>query len=126
MKLKKNLLLAGMLALTFGLVASPVLADEDGDDADYTISNHTGMTIDAIFVSPSNENSWGEDIMEDDTLADGEDCGIKFHEDAEECEWDIKIVDEEGDEHIVEGIDMCEDHSITFEDEGDEIVYSKG
>jgi hypothetical protein len=121
MKLKKNLLLAGMLALTFGLVASPVLAN----DADYTITNHTGMTIASIYVSPSNENEWGPDIMAEDTLADGEECGLKFHEDAEECEWDIKIVDEEGDEHIVEGIDMCEDHSITFEEEGDEIVYSK-
>ena len=65
-------------------------------DQDFTLVNKTGISISHVLVSPHDDNSWGEDVLGKDTLADDDSVEIKFsrHETAEF--WDLKIVDKDG------------------------------
>jgi hypothetical protein len=73
------------------------------------IENGSRWEIHHVFLSPSDEQSWGEDQLEDEILAPGEvltltgiDCDL----------YDVKIVDQEGDACILEEVDLCEGQSV--------------
>ena len=40
--------------------------------------NKTGLTIVELYVSPTSDDSWGDDILGQDVLKDGEDVDITF------------------------------------------------
>src|SRR5437773_1832450 len=39
---------------------------------DFTLINKTGVVIDKLYVSPANKDEWGDDILGQDQLADGQ------------------------------------------------------
>jgi len=45
---------------------------------DFTIVNRTGYTIDAVHVTPADDNEWGEDVLGVDTLQNGRSVEIRF------------------------------------------------
>src|SRR5687767_10265148 len=47
-------------------------------DLDFTLVNDTGLTINEFYVSPSNNDEWGEDVLGRDVLAHGERLDITF------------------------------------------------
>jgi hypothetical protein len=54
--------------------AKPDTAKSDaptGGDQDFKLDNKAGVEIHALFVSPHDENEWGNDILGRDTLPDG-------------------------------------------------------
>jgi len=87
-------------------------------DQDFVLVNKTGMTIDELYVSPSNANDWGEDILGQDTLDNNQKATIRFHHTETECLWDLKIVDEDGDDVTWEDINLCKASEITLKYEG--------
>jgi hypothetical protein len=86
---------------------------------DFTLINKTGLVIDQVYVSPSNTKDWEEDILGQDTLADGAKVHITFSRDTSECMWDLKIVDEDDDEVVWTKLDLCKAEEITLK-------YEKG
>lgn len=103
------------------IVAAPYSAMAEGQD--FTIRNNTPWDIHQLYVSPANDNSWEDDILEE-TVAAGDKTDINFDDVTdEECMWDVKIVDEEGDEWIVEDIDLCEVSHLVFYKQGDRVMY---
>ena len=58
------------LALLVAIVLAGSAAVFAGDQ-NFTLINKTGLTIDKVYVSPANDNSWGEDVLGRDTLANG-------------------------------------------------------
>jgi len=87
-------------------------------DLDFTLVNDTGLTINEFYVSPSNDNEWGEDVLGRDVLAHGERLDITFSRKETECMWDLKIVDADKDDVIWEDINLCKASEITLQYKG--------
>jgi hypothetical protein len=45
---------------------------------DFTLVNKTGYTIDQVFVSPADDDDWGEDVLGEDQLLNGKSFEITF------------------------------------------------
>lgn len=74
---------------------------------DFVLVNRTGYEIREVYVSPTTEDSWEEDVMGRDTLPDGDRVTIRFDRDEDRCRYDIKLVDIDGDETEWENINLC-------------------
>jgi hypothetical protein len=82
---------------------------------DFDIHNRTGQSIMTLQVAPSGENTWGEDILTDDILEDGESGEVTFDRDADACLWDIRVTYEDGDEGDWRQVDLCKTTDIILE-----------
>lgn len=58
---------------------------------DFTLVNRTGYTISSIYVAPTTQREWGEDIMGKDLLNDDEQVDISFDGNETVKEWDIYV-----------------------------------
>jgi hypothetical protein len=101
---------AVMAGLAIALCAAPAMAG----DQDFTLHNHTGKTMKALFVAPSSSDNWGPDILGEDTLADGADVSVKFDRDESECKWDVRGEFEDGAYAEVKDVDFCTVTDVTF------------
>ena len=80
---------------------------------DFVLVNDTGYEVVEIYVSPTSEDDWEEDVLGRDTLADGERVTITFDRDEDRCRYDIKLVDEDGDEAIWTNVNLCRVSTVT-------------
>jgi hypothetical protein len=104
--MKKTISTILTLVLTIGLIsipASPAKADFAAKtavirigDQDFTLVNRTGVEIYAVYVSPNNEDDWGEDVLGRDTLGNGESVDIEFSPKEKAKFWDIRVEDKDG------------------------------
>lgn len=86
-------------------------------DADFTLINKTGYEIEAVFVAPSKQRSWGSDILGDGTLRDGKKVLIRFSKKSNVCIYDLMVqwVGYSADEDTVwERLDLCSLHNVTL------------
>lgn len=81
---------------------------------DFTLVNGTKYTILELYVSPTSDDAWGEDVLGKDVLAPGEEVEITFSRSETTCSWDLKIVDEDKDEVEWEKFNLCEASEITL------------
>jgi hypothetical protein len=100
---------AGLIVLLL-LAVAPAFAG----DQDFTLVNETGLTVDQLYCSPTTTNVWEEDILGVDVLKDGEKVEVKFSRDEKAAEWDLMIVDEEGDKIEWTEINLLEAETITL------------
>jgi len=105
----KIIFLAGLMTLasTLAPTNAPVVQD-------YAVINKTGLTLTHLYLSPNNDNEWGDDILDQDVLANGEECGIEFDPDDEECAYDIKVIDSKETAWTVTNVDLCKYTKVTF------------
>jgi hypothetical protein len=80
----------------------------------FTVVNNTGHTVMTLNVSPSNENSWGPDILGSDVLANGATAQVTFPRGEEQCSWDIKATYDDGDTTDARGVDLCHIATVTL------------
>ena len=106
------------MLMTCLLVLAAGAASMSAGDLDFTLVNDTGLTINEFYVSPSNDNEWGEDVLGRDVLNHGERLDITFSRKETECMWDIKIVDADKDDVIWEDINLCKASEITLQYKG--------
>jgi hypothetical protein len=111
-RLTLGLCLSALIALAF----SGTLLAAGGQD--FTLVNKTGLTLHHVYISPSDEKSWGEDVMGKDTLDDGESVEIKFHRSEESCKWDLMVDDKDGNKVTWTGFDLCKITEITLSIKG--------
>ena len=99
MKTRKAIRLVTTLSV-FALLAilAPIVAAQGKQD--FTLYNRTGMAITEMYVSPASADEWGNDILGIDTLANGDDTTIQFSYRERVAFWDIKLIDENGKEHM--------------------------
>ena len=110
--------LAGM-ALLLGTGAS-VFADAQ----DFTIVNKTGFTITSLYASPVKAKNWGSDILGEGEMGTGRTLEIKFSGYGDKvCRFDVMLKDEDEKEWIVEDIDLCEIHSLSFSKKGGSVHF---
>lgn len=107
MKLFKLVLAAG--ACSLGATASYA------DNLEFMLKNNSSYIITEFYASPSNVNSWEEDILGADVVGSGEAFRITIADGRRQCEYDLRIVFEDGD--VVEDTaDLCETGSYTVND----------
>ncbi len=70
---------------------------------DFTLVNDTGYTIYSVYVSPSIDDEYGDDILAEDVLEDGDEVEITFDSDYEAMlldygveEYDLRCEYEDG------------------------------
>ncbi|MGQ3017804.1 argininosuccinate lyase [Phenylobacterium sp.] len=102
-------LAAGLTAL-FVLAAAPAMAG----DQDFTLTNATGYTIEQVYVAPSRSDNWEEDVMGADVLSDGEAVDIVFDAAEGECNFDLKVVYDDGEEAVWSRLDLCTISSVAI------------
>ena len=99
MKKLAKLALAALLLCAFSL---PVFAA--GKKATVKIINQSKWEIHHVFLSSTEEDEWGPDQLEDEILAKGDSFTLTDIP----CDlYDIKVVDEDGDECVIEEVDLC-------------------
>ena len=72
--------------------------------ADVKITNRTEWEIHELYLSSTDEKNWGPDQLGDDVIGKDESFVLA---DIPCDDYDVKIVDEEGDECVVAAVDIC-------------------
>jgi len=69
-----------------------------------TIENSSDWAIHHLYLTPFDSTAWGEDQLGKDVIKKGQALELK----GIDCDsYDIKLVDEMGDECVVQDIDLC-------------------
>lgn len=101
MKSLKSVLAA--LALVAFAVTGP-LALAAGKTANVKLVNKSDWAIEQLYLSPTDEEEWGPDQLKKHVIEPGGEftlTGIPCNK------WDVKLVDEDGDECVVADVDIC-------------------
>lgn len=96
------------------LSASAPSAAPQNRKLDFGLINKTGVVITELYVSPSDDDEWGEDVLGRDVLKNGERVDIEFSRKETTCKWDLKMIDEDKDEGVWENLDLCTINEITI------------
>jgi hypothetical protein len=100
------------IALALGAILSigaalPV-AQADSKHSKVTIINQSDWQLDHFYMAPADKTDWGPDQLGDKVIGTGE----RFTLSDIPCDiWDIKVVDEDGDECVIESVDLCKDNA---------------
>ena len=87
------------------VLAAPAL----GQSATVKVINQSNWDIHHMFVSSSADEQWGIDHLGDEILTKGQSMTLT----SVPCDvYDIKVVDEDGDECVIEQADLCRDNSF--------------
>ncbi len=74
----------------------------------YQVVNNTGVTLVDVFVSPSETNHWGNDILPNNLFENGSTITVSIPaEFGSTCMFDMKITDAAGGNVTFTGIDAC-------------------
>ena len=99
------------LAAASFLLAAPAMAE----DLEFLFENNSSFVIVELYASPSNVGEWEEDILGRDILDAGESARVSIRDGRRACEYDLKIVFDDGDE-ITDTTDLCDTGSYRVDD----------
>jgi hypothetical protein len=102
-----------LMAAVFGL-ALAASASASASDADFKLINRTGYQIDSVYVAPTSSRSWGEDIMGQDAVPDGNSVNVTFAHGGSACRFDIRVKYNDGDNAEWINIDLCKYETISL------------
>jgi hypothetical protein len=101
----------GFAALSAGLMASPVLAE----DLVFTLVNDSSHTIVEMNVSAVDEELWGENILSVDEVTPGMSGEVTIADGLDVCDYDLRFVSDEGIE-ATQTQNLCEINTFTIND----------
>lgn len=79
-----------------------------GGKATVKVINQSKWEIHHLYLSSSDDDEWGEDQLGEDVLGKGDSITLTNIP----CDtYDIQVVDEDGDECVIEQVELCGDHS---------------
>ena len=91
--------------------AAPVLAE----DLVFSLTNESSAALQELYVSASETDAWGDDILGRDVLASGENGDVTIADGMETCAYDLRFVMDNG--NTIEGsANLCETNSFTIND----------
>jgi hypothetical protein len=106
------------LSTALALVVSAVSADAfAADGISVKFKNNSSLTITNLYLTPANESQWGPDQLGDgdtDTIEPGSEFTLSK---IAPSVYDIKLVDEDGDDCVAGGIKLSESETVTLTDE---------
>lgn len=90
----------------------------DGDIMQFNLNivNYTGMDIYELCASRSEDDKWGNDILGDTILYDGESTNVTFTINSKDMDWDFVIEDMDGNQYEYYGVNFvgCDTISTTL------------
>lgn len=86
---------------------------------DFTLVNATGFDIYEVYVSPNNTDSWENEVMEEDILADGDSVNISI-DGYNDTFWDVMVKDQDGNAFYWRNLNLKEISTITLYFDGEE------
>ena len=93
---------AGLALAAFVWTAPAALAA--GKTANVKIVNKSEWSIHELYLSPVDDEAWGPDQLQQHVIKPGETFALSKIP----CNtWDVKLVDEDGDECVVGSVDIC-------------------
>lgn len=81
---------------------------------DFTILNKTGYALKHIYVSESDNNKWDEDVLGRDVLEDGESFELAFAKAESTCNWDMKVIYDDGESAVWQKLNLCQISKLTL------------
>jgi hypothetical protein len=103
----KTLNRISLALLLLFIVALPAFAGGK-KKATVKIINQSKWEIHHIYLSSTDDEHWGDDQLEDEILEKGQSLTLTNIA----CDtYDVKVVDEDGDECVIEEVDLCGDES---------------
>ena len=107
MRIRRLVALAAAACLAVVVAADAGDKKASGKKASVKIVNKSKWDIHQLYLSPADEKDWGPDQLGKHTI---EAKGGSFTLSDIPCDtWDVKVVDEDGDECILEDEDLCKD-----------------
>ncbi len=107
-----RLLLTGVSAIALVVVLAQ---SAFADPRDFNLQNNSSVDIAFVYVSPSDADDWGDDIMGADILTAGTSTDIVFKAfDGSTCQYDIKVVGVGGEEGYLYKVDLCRISTVSF------------
>ena len=110
--MKRNIFAAALLLLL--MAASCAFAGPQ----DFVLVNNTGVEIHGVHIAPSESDNWGQDILGDQILEDGQTLTVQFTAQSAEL-WDIRVLDEDGDALDFKKFNLFEVSKVTLNDNGE-------
>ncbi|MBP6238588.1 MAG: hypothetical protein KA536_20725 [Saprospiraceae bacterium] len=89
----------------------------EAPNLDFVLVNRTGYDIENIYVAPTKQQTWGDDIMGRDLLEDGESVEVSFDPGEKTKKWDIYVTwlgYESDEDRYWTGLDLSEISEITL------------
>jgi hypothetical protein len=101
---KVSVTLAGVVLATIAALALPTTVAAASDNSVIHIKNKSDWEIHHLFLSPSDQDHWGPDQLGDKVIG----VGGSFELHKVPCNtWDVKLIDEDGDECVINDVDIC-------------------
>jgi hypothetical protein len=92
------------IAAALGLVLATIGVSSAEKKSDVTVVNHAAWDIHHLYLSAADENEWGPDQLGTEVMATGD----SFKLTGIPCdEYDVRLVDEDGDECMIFAVDIC-------------------
>ncbi|HLW31771.1 MAG TPA: hypothetical protein VKX40_05890 [Aequorivita sp.] len=102
--------------------AAPVVAQ--GYQLKFKIINNTGDDLFGVFVSDTETDDWGEDIIPYDIFESGTMVNVTIPiNDQTLCEYDIRIEENSDDSVVFEGLDFCDLSVLTLTKGRNGVIY---
>ena len=98
------------VALASGLSVAPAHAE----DLIFMLDNESSGSINELYVSTLDSNSWEEDILGQDVLAAGEQAEITITNTDGRCEFDVRLVYDDGSVTDERKINLCDLDNGTY------------
>ena len=94
----------GVIALAVASLVGLAAFTSSKNSKTVTVVNKTSFNVDRIFLSPVEEQTWGDDLLgETEILAPGDMVEIEI-----DCgEWDVKLVAEDESTCELAAVDIC-------------------
>lgn len=97
-----------------GILAAAAFAPAQNAKLDFKLVNRTGVEIHAVYLGPHDSDDWGEDILGQDTLPNGESVDIEFSPKTKDKIWDLRIEDGDGKHVEWESLDLRKIEVLTL------------
>lgn len=103
------------LVVTAALFAVSVQAAASAGYDGFDLRNNSGIDIVSFFLSPTDGNDWGPDILGTGVLPSGATTYIAFTDNAPDtCLWDMMVLGRGGQEGYLYKVDICSTDLVTF------------
>ena len=108
--MKKGILIAFFVCAACSLFSEQALA---GEKVEIKFVNKSKWTINELYFSPTKQNHWGDDQLDEDVIEPGQTFALRK---IPIGKYDVKIVDEDGDECIVAEVQVAESEKVEITD----------
>jgi hypothetical protein len=81
---------------------------------DFVLHNETGVEIHSVYVSPHDSADWGQDILGQETLPNGESVKVTFDDRENKAHWDLKVTDKNNNSLEWEDLNLIQISEVTL------------